>query len=148
MKTTLLRLPEHLCTILFAGVFAAFVAKIGARYLFGDALAWADEVSVVLFIWIVFIANGCVVPEREQIRFDLLERHAPPRLARAMVIARNLLIGGIFAAALPTVLDYTLFLWRERTPVLGWRLDRVYACFALFLLASALRCAWRVVRRA
>lgn len=133
---------------MFAAVFAAFVAKIGARYLLGDALAWADEVSVVLFIWIIFIANGYVVREGEQIRFDLLVRHASPSVQRWMARGRALLIGGIFAAALPTVIDYTMFLFRERTPVLRWRLDFVYSCFALFMAAMVVRAAFALFRRA
>ena len=60
----------------------------------------------------------------------------PPGQVR---VARLLLVGGIFAAALPGVVDYTLFLWRERTPVLGMRMDLVYACFGMFVAAAVVR---------
>jgi len=50
-------------------------------------------------------------------------------------------------AALPKLWNYISFLWRERTPALQWRLDYVYACFALFIAAAALRFAWEAVRR-
>jgi TRAP-type C4-dicarboxylate transport system permease small subunit len=60
-------------------------------------------------------------------------------------MARSLLVGGIFLCALPASVDYILFLWRERTPVMGWRLEYVYACFALFMLAITVRLAYRLV---
>src|SRR5271167_1861498 len=129
------RAAEALCVAAFAGVFLVFVWKIVMRYAFGDAVAWADEVSVVLFVWIVFIANGFVVEERRQISFDLLYRHVGATAQRGLAILRIALIGGIFAAALPGAIGYIAFLWRERTPVLLWRLDWVYACFGLFMIA-------------
>jgi len=140
------RAAEALCAAMFAGVFVVFVYKIVMRYAAGDAVAWADEVSVVLFIWIVFVANALVVEDRRQISFDLLYRHAPARVQRVLGIARAVLIGGLFLAGLPGALGYIAFLWRERTPVLLWRLDYVYACFGLFMLAVIARLAWVVVR--
>lgn len=125
--------------LLFVAVFLVFDYKIVLRYLEGDAAAWGDEVSVILFIWIVFWANAFVVRDREQITFDLLYTPAPPALRRVMAIGRFLLVGGVFAWALPGSVDYILFLWRERTPVLGLRLDWVYACFGLFMVAVVVR---------
>ncbi len=130
---------EVISVVLFAGVFLVFVYKIAMRYLAHDAVAWADEVSVVLFIWIVFIANGLMVEDRRQISFDLLYKHVAPGVQRWLGIARALLIGGILAASLPGALDYIAFLWRERTPVLLWRLDLVYACFGVFMVAVIVR---------
>ena len=142
------RLIEPICAAAFTGVFAVFVYKIVMRYLAGDAVAWADEVSVVLFIWIIFLANGFVVQDRQQISFDLLYRHVAPGMQRRIGIARAVLIAAILAAALPGSLDYIAFLWRERTPVLLWRLDIVYACFGLFLVATLVRTVTALVRLA
>ena len=124
---------------MFVCVFAVFLLKIVARYAMGDALAWADELSTVLFVWIIFWTNAFLVPDRHQIAFDLLYRHLPPQGRRAVAAIRLLLVGGLFAWALPGVVDYLRFLWRERTPVLEWRLDWVYACFGLFVAAVLVR---------
>jgi TRAP-type C4-dicarboxylate transport system permease small subunit len=131
---------------MFAAVFVIFCAKIVLRYAEHISMAWADEVCVILFIWIVFWANAFILRERDHIRFDLLYRAFGPRGQRVLAVLRALLIGGIFAAALPTTIDYIAFLWRERTPVLEWRLDRVYACFGLFAATVVLRCAYDLVR--
>ena len=132
--------------MMFVAVFLVFDWKIALRYFAGDAAAWADEVSVVLFITIVFWANAFVVRDRDQITFDLLYNPAPPPVRRAMAIARSLLVSGVFACALPGTVGYLLFLWRERTPVLGLRLDWVYAPFGLFMAAVVVRAAWSLVR--
>jgi TRAP-type C4-dicarboxylate transport system permease small subunit len=126
-------------SLMFACVFVAFIYKIVMRYAAGDAVAWADEISVVLFVWIIFWANAFLIEDRRQIRFDLLVRLLPPRWRRAAAIARLTVVGGLFLWALPGVLDYIAFLWRERTPVLSLRLDFVYACFGVFVVAVVLR---------
>jgi TRAP-type C4-dicarboxylate transport system permease small subunit len=125
--------------LMFACVFVIFIYKIVMRYAAGDAVAWADEISVVLFVWIIFWANAFVVEDRRQITFDLVVRLLPPPWRRAAAIVRLLIIGGLFLWALPGVIDYIAFLWRERTPVLSLRLDFVYSCFGLFVVAVVVR---------
>ncbi len=140
------RAAQAVASVLFAGVFLVFCYKIIMRYAAHDAVAWADEICVVLFIWIVFWANAFLVPDAAQIRFDLLYRAFGPTGQRWIAMIRALLIGGLLAAALPGVIDYLMFLWRERTPVLGLRLDYVYACFGLFVAASLVRAVCQIVQ--
>ena len=59
---------------------------------------------------------------------------------------RAVLIGGVFAWALPGSLGYIRFLWREHTPVLNLPLDVVYSCFGVFLVAVILRAAMSAAR--
>jgi TRAP-type C4-dicarboxylate transport system permease small subunit len=136
---------ELVACAMFACVFVVFLLKIVMRYAAGDALAWADEVSTVLFVWIIFWTNAFIVPDRHQIAFDLLYRHLPPAGRRVTAALRLLLVGGLFAWSLPGVVDYLRFLWRERTPVLQWRLDLAYACFGMFVAAVVVRSAWHLV---
>jgi TRAP-type C4-dicarboxylate transport system permease small subunit len=143
--TAIARVANVITSLMFIAVFAAFIYKIVMRYAAGDAVAWADEVSVVLFIWIVFLANGFVLDDKRQITFDLIYRHLSEHNQRYVAAARSLLVGGIFLSALPASVDYILFLWRERTPVMGWKLEYVYACFALFMVAVTIRLAYRFV---
>jgi TRAP-type C4-dicarboxylate transport system permease small subunit len=142
------QLASLISGLMFAAVFLIFNYKIVTRYLEHDEAVWADEISVILFIWIIFWANAFLVRGREQITFDLVYRPMPDGVKRWMTLARSVLIGGIFLAALPGSIDYLLFLWRERTPVLSLRLDMVYSCFGLFLAAVIVRTAWHVVKLA
>jgi len=136
------RFADLVAGLMFALVFIIFNYKIISRYLGHDEAVWADGVSVVLFIWIIFWASSFLVRDKEQITFDLCYRPLPPPLKRAFAIVRLVLVGGIFLWALPGSLDYILFLWRERTPVLGWRLDVIFSCFGMFMIAIVARSAW------
>ncbi len=131
---------------MFAAVFVIFCAKIVARYGEHAEMAWADEVSIILFIWIIFWANAFILSDRDHIRFDLITHAAPPGVRRVMGIVRGVLFAGLFLYVMPGTIDYILFLWRERTPVLGWRLDYVYSCFGVFIATVPLRAGWSVIR--
>jgi TRAP-type C4-dicarboxylate transport system permease small subunit len=133
------RLADGVACAMFAAVFLIFNYKIFTRYFEHDEAVWADEVLVILFIWIIFWANAFLVRDKEQITFDLVYRLLPAPAKRAVALARVVLIGGIFACALPGSLDYIRFLWREHTPVLNLPLDYVYSCFGLFLIAVIAR---------
>lgn len=133
------RAADLVSSVMFGSVFLIFNYKIATRYFGRGEAVWADELSVILFIWIIFWASALLMRDRDQITFDLVYRPLPDRLKRLCAILRHLLIGGIFAGSLYGSIDYILFLWRERTPVLLWRLDYVYSCFGLFLVAVALR---------
>jgi TRAP-type C4-dicarboxylate transport system permease small subunit len=135
------RAATLVAALMFACVFVIFIYKIVMRYAAGDAVAWADEISVVLFVWIIFWANAFVVEDRRQITFDLVVRLLPPPWRRVAAITRLIIIGGLFAWSLPGVIDYIAFLWRERTPVLSLRLDFVFSCFGLFVVAVVVRSA-------
>jgi TRAP-type C4-dicarboxylate transport system permease small subunit len=138
------KLAEWIGVTMFASVFLIFNYKIVTRYLGHNEAAWTDEVSVILFIWIVFWANAFLVPDKDQITFDLAYRPLPERFKRGFALARAILIGGIVLWALPGSLDYIAFLWRERTPVLNLRLDIIYSCFGIFLIAVVFRALWSV----
>jgi TRAP-type C4-dicarboxylate transport system permease small subunit len=150
MVATALRHAERAAALvpalMFVVVFLVFVYKIIARYGAGDAAAWADELCVVLFIWMIFWANAFVLRDEDQIRFDLLYRPFPAPARRVLTILRLLLIGGTFLYALPEIAGYIRFLWRERTPVLLWRLDVVYSIFGVFVLSVVVRSAVGVAR--
>lgn len=135
-------LAAAVSTLLFATIFVVFIVAIVARYVFARPLPWADELNVVLLLWLTFWTGALVTREREHVVFDLVYERFGPGGKRAILLAGALGFAALFLAALPTIWDYVAFLWRERTPVLEWRLDYVYSCFALFIAATVIRLLW------
>ena len=131
---------------MFAAVFVIFNYKIFTRYFEHSEAVWADEVLVILFIWIIFWAQAFIVRDRDQITFDLVYRLLPTPARRVAALARHVLVGGVFLWSLPGSLGYIQFLWREHTPVLNLPLDLVYSCFGVFLVAVIVR-SFLAVRR-
>jgi len=133
------QIADWVANAMFVAVFVIFNYKIFTRYFEHDEAVWADEVLVILFIWIIFWAQAFVVRDRDQISFDIVVRLLPAQGKRVAALLRHLLIGGVFLWALPGSLGYIRFLWREHTPVLNLPLDWVYSCFGVFLIAVIAR---------
>jgi TRAP-type C4-dicarboxylate transport system permease small subunit len=142
------RAAEGISAALFFAMFALFLLGIAMRYLADAPLAWTDELIMVLFIWLVFLTEAVVIDEREQISFDVIYDVVGARGRRAIGLAAALALASLFLASLPTVIDYVRFLWRERTAVLQWRLDLVYACFVVFWAAVVARSLAKIGRLA
>jgi len=141
------RAAAAVSALLVAAVFVAILTGVARRYLFGVPLVWIDELSTVLFVWAIFWTGAFAVGLREHVSFDLVYQALPPRVASLLWRSVCIVVAVAFLAALPKFWSYISFLWRERTPALQWRLDYVYACFALFIAVSALRFAWEALRR-
>lgn len=135
-----------IATSLFAIIFLVFLYAIAMRYLFNRPVAWADELNIILFLWVMFLAGAFVLRDNEHVAFDIVWQAAPPTGRRAMGIVAALCFGALYLAALPGTWSYITFLWRERTSVLEWRLDWVYACFLIFFVSVIVRFAASLVR--
>jgi TRAP-type C4-dicarboxylate transport system permease small subunit len=139
---------EWIGAALFGALFALFIVGVAAREVFRAPIPWIDELAVILLLWSVFWAGAFLVPDKDQVVFDLLHSKLSPRGRRIMGVVAALACAGLLAFALPACVDYVGFMWRERTPVLRWRFDHVYAIFILFLVAVILRQLWAALRLA
>jgi TRAP-type C4-dicarboxylate transport system permease small subunit len=141
------RVAAAISALLIAAVLVSVLVGVARRYLLGAPLVWIDELTGVLFIWAIFWAAAFAVPLREHVAFDLVHNALPERLRRLPYRIACAAAAVALVLALPEVVNFILFLWRERTPALQWRLDYVYACFPGFIAAAALRFAFEAVRR-
>jgi TRAP-type C4-dicarboxylate transport system permease small subunit len=133
------RAAAFVAAALVAALFLVLLAGVAGRYVLGRPLAWSDELAVVLFLWLVFWTGAFVLSMREHVAFDVVYELLPPRIRAALGMAGALCAAALLLWALPKIADYVAFLWRERTPVLQWRQDFLYACFPAFVAMAALR---------
>lgn len=125
----------------FVSIFVVFVAAVAARYLLRQPIQWADEFVTIAAMWAIFWLSAFVLRERDHVSIGLLYDALPAQGRRLCRLVASLVVGGLFAAAIPPVMDYVLFLWRNRTNILEWRLDFVFLCLPMFLAACVVRAA-------
>lgn len=130
---------------MFAAIFMLSIAGVFMRYVMSTPLAWTDELVMILLVWTTFLTEAFVLAEREQVTFDVVYDLCGPHGRRRIGFVASAVITALFLAALPTVFGYVVFLWRERTNVLGWRLDFVYACFLVYWVAVIVRAVAKFV---
>lgn len=130
---------ELVSGLMFAAIFAVFIAGIFMRYAVHRPLLWGDEVAMLLLIWCTLLTDAFVVRSGDHVALDVVWDTVGLRARRVIGIAGRAIFALIFLFALPTVLDYVLFLWRERTDVLELRLDLVFFCFVIYIVMVIVR---------
>ena len=120
-------------------VFVLFIYGVAMRYLFDRPISWVDEAVTVLTVWSVLWTAAFRLRWSEHIAFDVIFVNLSPPAQRRMLGTVLALFVALMLAALPGLIDYTLFLWRERTDMLGMRLDVVYAVFPAFFVVVVIR---------
>lgn len=84
MKLVFVTLPRWVMgTVMLAGVAICF-SNVVARYLFGHALFWAEEVMVFLMIWGVFLGAAAAAYERAHLNMDLFSNTFRGRMLYAL----------------------------------------------------------------
>jgi len=142
------RLAEAVSTLSLGVVFLLFIYGVGMRYVFNRPVSWTDEAVTVLTVWSVLWTGALVLRWSEHISFDIVFVNLAPERQRLILLVGNLAFVALMLAALPGMVDYTLFLWREKTDMLEMRLDFVYAIFPAFFIAIVVRqllSLWRLM---
>ena len=142
------RIAEVVAAWSLATVFALFVAGIFMRYALNRPSGWIDEAVTLLSVWCTFWTAAFVLRWHEHIAFDVVYARLTPQRQRLSLLIGGTLFAILMGAAMPGMVDYTQFLWRERTDSLQLRLDYVYAIYPLFFGIVLLRLLWSLYRLA
>jgi C4-dicarboxylate transporter DctQ subunit len=86
----------------FIGVALAFASgllfvNVVLRYIFRDPIPWAEEISIYLIVWIVFVGGSVAVRTRGHIAIDLLPLMLSPANRRRLAIGVAVVMAAFFA---------------------------------------------------
>jgi TRAP-type C4-dicarboxylate transport system permease small subunit len=133
---------ENLLAAMLAVMFAVFIIQIAFRYIINLPIGWTNEISVIMWIWLVLFGTAFVVRDYEEIRFDILYGTVSEPTRRVMVVICALAVVILFGISLPAVLDYIGFMKVEKTAYLKIRFDWLYSIYGVFAVATIVRQLW------
>lgn len=87
-------LVRIICIVLATALFVIIVVAVIARYGFGQAVSWTEEVPRYLLIWISFLGAASCVLRREHVGFDVLFNALPQSIRKVLGIFLSLLVFG------------------------------------------------------
>ncbi len=80
------------CITMATMIFVVVVLAIVARYGFGQAVSWTEEVPRYLLIWVSFLGAAVCVLKREHVGFEVLLNALPTRVRQITTALISLLI--------------------------------------------------------
>jgi TRAP-type transport system small permease protein len=126
---------SYVAIVALMGVMTTIIStQVGLRYIFNSSIDWADELSRLSFVWVVFLAVPHGVKQGLHVGLDLVPGLLPTRLRRwsgninRVIMAAFLVTAGWQAARL------AVRNWGNEMPTLG-------LSSGLFFVALALCCA-------
>jgi TRAP-type C4-dicarboxylate transport system permease small subunit len=138
----LARRAENVAAAMLAVMFLAFIIQIFFRYVANFPVGWTQELSVILWLWLVLFGAAFVVREREEIRFDIIYGGVGPKARRIMCVITALALVALYGTSLPAVVDYVTFMKVEKTAYLKIRFDWLYSIYVVFVVAVIIRYLW------
>jgi|TARA_R110001583_G_scaffold33847_2_gene114066 TRAP-type C4-dicarboxylate transport system permease small subunit len=83
---------EYMMALALAVMFSAVFINVILRYLFGSGIAASEELSRLLFVWLIFMGSTLAVGRNSHIGFDLIQRKIPAPLRTACAILSHCLM--------------------------------------------------------
>jgi TRAP-type C4-dicarboxylate transport system permease small subunit len=87
----IMRLPDSLAAVLLFIIAVLITAQVLVRYAFGGSLVWSEELTRLLFVWMVMVA-AVTAP---QMQVDFLVDLFPPRLRALQRILVEFVVMGL-----------------------------------------------------
>ena len=136
---------EGVAAAMLAALFLTFLLQIFSRYILAQPFGWTLELSLTLWIWIVFWGNAFVVRHNEHVTFDVLYEHVGLRTRRvfALIAAAAIAVG--MAVSLYPTWDFIDFMKIKNSATLRIPMRTIFSIYIVFLIAVALAYAWRFV---
>lgn len=92
MKKFFYNVDDLIATLAFVGLISITFANVLSRYLFNSPILWGEEVSLALYVWVVFIGASSTMKRDGHIGISYFIDKLPPTFRTAMIVARNVMI--------------------------------------------------------
>ncbi|PXF31861.1 C4-dicarboxylate ABC transporter permease [Pokkaliibacter plantistimulans] len=80
---------EYLMAAALAVMFVAVFANVVLRYVFGSGIAASEELSRLLFVWLIFLGATLAMGRHTHLGFDLVQRALPAPLRKLCAIVSH-----------------------------------------------------------
>jgi len=133
---------ENVLAAMLAVMFFAFLIQIFFRYVLNWPTGWTNELSAMLWIWIVLWGAAFVLTEQEEMRFDLIYASVGERTRSVMFLVCATALIFLYGVSFPAVVDYVTFMKVEKTAYMKIRFDWLFSIYIVFVIAVIARYIW------
>ena len=138
----LYRRAENVLAAMLAVMFFAFLVQVFSRYVLNWPSGWTNELSSILWIWIVLWGAAFVLTEQEEMRFDLIYASVGARTRGVMFLICAASLIFLYGISFPAVVDYVTFMKVEKSAYLKIPFDWLFSIYIVFVVAIIVRYLW------
>ncbi len=86
------RIVEWLMALALAIMVVLTFGNVVLRYAFNTGIDWAEELSRLMFVWLIFLGSILALRQRAHLGVEILQAALPPALRRVSAIISHVLI--------------------------------------------------------
>ena len=139
----LVRIEKAVACFLVAGIAICVFLQVLFRYVLESPLAWTDELSRYLQVWMVFVGAAIATEQSSHFHLDLIHQYIPPAAVRWVEIGALLTMFAFAAVLVVYGTEILEIVHRQSSPAMGVPMSYPYAATPI---GSALIC-WHVIVR-
>lgn len=117
------------CVILLAAMIGFTIYTVFMRAVMNDPPFWGDTLTLIANVWLVMLAFGLTVRERESIAMQMIYDYVPARVAGALETLWNVLF--VVAGLMMVIYGYQV---AERIPGTYWELGNAPKSWLMMIL--------------
>ena len=99
-------LEEVLMTLLLIAIAVIMMVQVVARYVFGSALTWSDELARFFLLWCGFLSVSYCVKKRISIKIEQLQDKIPGKARGWLKVVRHTIVFAFCIVMIPFALTY------------------------------------------
>lgn len=88
IKKLVNQIDDAIGTVALIGILAITIVNVFCRFILNDSFAWAEEVSIGLFVWLVFIGVSSAMKRNGHIGVDYFVEKLPRPLKLVAIVIR------------------------------------------------------------
>ncbi|WP_317855214.1 TRAP transporter small permease [Chakrabartyella piscis] len=85
-------LEKYMCVILFSIIIGFMIVNIFMRFVMKNAIPWASEAVLFIFVWFVWFAISLGFKENSHVRVTALTMHFPKKVSLVLETVINFVI--------------------------------------------------------
>lgn len=99
-------LEEVLMTLLLIAIAVIMMVQVIARYVFGSALTWSDELARYFLLWCGFLSVSYCVKKRISIKIEQFQNILPKRMQHMLKMLRHTIVFAFCVVMIPFAVAY------------------------------------------
>lgn len=120
------KILRYITGVLLAGMVVVVFSNVISRYFLNAAIAWSEEISRFMLIWLVFLGANLAYINDEHLGLDILVKAVPKKIAKIIFVLADILV--LYAIYLITKGGYSLMMesWDWKSPATATTYAYVY----------------------
>ncbi len=123
-------------TVFFSTLIVIVFSQVVTRYFFGHTMAWVDELSRFLFVWMMFMGISLGIYKRKHIGIEFFMNLLPDDKRKKLDIGNELITIIFFAVVFWYGTNLTLRSTEMVSPVIGINMGLIYSIIPITSLLN------------